>query len=189
VIALWSQLLVAVPRSRMLLGAMRTDGRVEQLIDEFARHGVVKDRLSFHPRSAHDRLSGTSSAVDICLDTFPYTGGTTTCHALWMGVPTLTLAGGTFPGQTGAGILGHVGLTAFITRNTTEFVERGAALAADLPLLAGLRDELRERLARSAFGQPALIAAALERALRGMWQRWCHGLPAESFEVRRQDLA
>ncbi|MBK8117207.1 MAG: tetratricopeptide repeat protein [Candidatus Accumulibacter sp.] len=189
VIALWAQLLVAVPRSRMLLGAMRTDGRVEQLIDEFARHGVVKERLSFHPRSAMTDYLELHQRVDICLDTFPYNGGTTTFHALWMGVPTLTLAGGTFPGQTGAGILGHVGLTAFITRNTTEFVERGAALAADLPLLAGLRDELRERLARSAFGQPALIAAALERALRGMWQRWCHGLPAESFEVRRQDLA
>ncbi|WP_186405896.1 O-linked N-acetylglucosamine transferase family protein [Candidatus Accumulibacter aalborgensis] len=188
VIALWSRLLAAVPDSRMLLGAMPPDGRVEQLIDDFARHGIGNDRLSFHPRSTMSNYLDLHQRVDICLDTFPYNGGTTTFHALWMGVPTLTLAGGTFPGQTGAGILGHVGLPAFITRNATEFVERGATLAADLPLLAGLRNELRERLARSAFGEPVLIAAALERALRGMWQRWCHDLPAESFEVRRQDL-
>ncbi|MBK8386677.1 MAG: tetratricopeptide repeat protein, partial [Candidatus Accumulibacter sp.] len=145
VIALWAQLLVAVPRSRMLLGAMRTDGRVEQLIDEFARHGVVKERLSFHPRSAMTDYLELHQRVDICLDTFPYNGGTTTFHALWMGVPTLTLAGGTFPGQTGAGILGHVGLPASITRNTTNC--RARRRPGGRPsLLAGLRDELRERL-------------------------------------------
>lgn len=182
-IALWSQLLAAVPNSRMLLGAMRPDGRVEQLIDEFARHGVGDDRLSFHPRASMNEYLELHQGVDICLDTLPYAGGTTTFHALWMGVPTLTLAGRTMPGRTGAAILGQLGLKAFISHNATEFVARGSSLAADLPALASIRAELRQRLSDSPMGRPSLIAASLERALRIMWQRWCQALPAEAFEV------
>ncbi|MER2624745.1 MAG: tetratricopeptide repeat protein [Accumulibacter sp.] len=183
VIALWSQLLAAVPDSRMLLGAMRPDGGMKRLLDEFARHDIGNDRLSFHPRTSMDDYLQLHHQVDICLDTFPYAGGTTTFHALWMGVPTLTLAGRTVPGRTGAAILAHVGLDTFITHEATEFVARGAAWAADLPAMARLRAGLRERFCRSPMGRPSLIAAGFEGALRIMWQRWCQGLPAEAFEV------
>ncbi|WP_291995041.1 tetratricopeptide repeat protein [Candidatus Accumulibacter sp. ACC003] len=188
VIALWSQLLTALPNSRMLLAAMQPDGRVARLIEDFARNGIDRDRLSFQPRSDMPTYLAQHHEVDICLDTFPYTGATTTYHALWMGVPTLTLAGRTVAGRPGAAILGQVGLESFISRDTADFVARGVALAADISALARLRSELRERLGRSAMGQPKLIAASLERALRIMWQRWCKGLPAEAFEVCAQDL-
>jgi predicted O-linked N-acetylglucosamine transferase (SPINDLY family) len=126
--------------------------------------------------------------VDICLDTYPYNGGTTTLHALWMGVPTLTLAGNNVAGRSGACILGHVDLAVFVAQDATDFVMRGLAWVDNLSSLASVRTHLRERFQHSAVGQPAIIAAGLERALRIMWQRWCLDLPAESFEVSVQVL-
>jgi len=121
--------------------------------------------------------------VDFCLDTFAYTGGTTTLHALWMGVPTLTIAGETAPRRQGAAILGHVGLEEFIASDEDDFVQKGLRWANDLSSLASLRAGLRERFAKSAIGQPVLVAEGLEQAFRIMWQRWCNGLPAEPFDV------
>ncbi len=183
VIALWSQLLRAMPDARMLLGAMREDGQYDTLIDWFGEAGIERERLDFHARTNMQDYLALHQQVDVCLDSFPYSGGTTTLHALWMGVPTLTLAGETVAGRTGAGILGHVGLQALIARDEAAFVRQGLALVADLSELAKLRSGLRERFARSVPSQPELIAAGLERALRTMWQRWCAGLPAVSFEA------
>ena len=123
--------------------------------------------------------------VDFCLDTFAYAGGTTTFHALWMGVPTLTIAGETAPRRQGAAILAHMGLEAFIARDAEDFVQKGLYWASNLPALVSLRAGLRERFAKSAIGQPVVVATGLERAFRIMWQRWCMGLPAEAFDVPR----
>jgi len=188
VIALWAQLLRALPDSRMVLGAMPQDGKNDLLINWFAQEGIARERLDFYKRSGMGCYLSLHQQVDICLDTFPYAGGTTTLHALWMGVPTLTLAGGTIPGRTGAGILGHAGLEAFVANNAADFVQKGLAWAGDLAALSGIRAGLRERFAQSAMGQPAVVAAGVERALRIMWQRWCAGLPPESFEVTLQDV-
>jgi predicted O-linked N-acetylglucosamine transferase (SPINDLY family) len=126
---------------------------------------------------------GLHNQVDICLDTFPYNGGTTTLHALWMGVPTLTLAGNTAAWRVGACILGHVGLEEFVAQDKSEFIEKGLSRAGNLGALANIRKGLRERLAHSAIGQSAVFGEGLQRALRIMWRRWCAGLPAESFEA------
>lgn len=183
VIALWSQLLRALPDSRMLLGGMPGKEKYDTLIEWFAQEGIERERLDFHARSGMNRYMELHHQVDICLDTFPYNGGTTTYHALWMGVPTLTLAGSTAAGRSGAAILGHVGLDDFIAHDEKDFVQKGLSLAVNLTALSDIRSELRERFAQSALGQPALIAAGLERALRIMWQRWCADLPPESFEA------
>lgn len=188
VIALWSQLLRALPASRMVLGAMPQDGQYGTLIDWFAGEGIARQRLSFHPRAGMRDYLALHHQVDICLDTFPYNGGTTTLHALWMGVPTLTLAGGTVAGRIGAGILGHVGLDEFAAQDAAAFVRNGLSWADRLSALASLRAGLRERFAQSAPSQPALIAAGLERSLRTMWQRWCAGFPAASFEANLTDM-
>jgi protein O-GlcNAc transferase len=188
VVALWSQLLLALPNARMLLGAMPADGPPEELVKEFAHHGITGDRLDFHSRGDMHAYLELHQRVDICLDTFPYSGGTTTLHAAWMGVPTLTLAGLTMPGRSGAAFLQHVRLQALIARSPDDFVARGVACANNLPGLASLRAGLRDRVRQSAVGQPALIAAGLTRSLRIMWERWCDGLPAEAFEVHAGDL-
>ena len=183
VIALWGQLLRASPDSRMLLGGLPEEGKYDTLIQWFAQEGIARERLSFHARSGMDRYLGLHHQVDICLDTFPYSGSTTTLHALWMGVPTLTLAGGTPAGRTGASILGHVGLGAFVTHDAEEFVRQGVSWAGKLEGLSEIRAGLRERFANSALGRPALVAAGLERAMRIMWRRWCDGVPPGALDV------
>lgn len=188
VVALWAQLLRAVPNARMLLGAMSENGEEKTLIKWFAQENIAQDRLIFHVRSGMDVYLGLHHQVDICLDTFPYGGGTTTFHALWMGVPTLTLGGNTMAGWAGVSILGHVGLESFAAYDETDFVGKGVFWANNLAELSGVRAGLRERFAQSARGRPDVVATAMERAIRIMWQRWCEGLPAESFEVTLQDV-
>lgn len=188
VIALWAQLMRAIPDSRMVLGGMPENGKYDMLLEWFAQEGIARERLDFHPRSGMGDYLNLHHQVDICLDTFPYNGGTTTLHALWMGVPTLTLAGSTAAGRSGAAVLGHVGLEAFVAHDAADFVQKGLYWAGNPTALSAIRAELRERFAQSAIGHPEWVAAGLERALRIMWQRWCAGLSTASFEVTRQEI-
>jgi protein O-GlcNAc transferase len=182
-IALWSRLLQALPEARMVLGGMPKDSQPAMLADWFARGGVARERLKFYPRCDVPAYLALHHQVDICLDTFPYTGGTTTNHALWMGVPTLTLAGPTVSGRQGAAILGHVGLEAFVARDADDFQAKGLSWAGDLAALSAVRSGLRQRCEQSPIRSPKLIAAGLEQALRTMWRRRCAGLPTETFET------
>jgi predicted O-linked N-acetylglucosamine transferase (SPINDLY family) len=178
---LWGPLLRALPDARMLLGGMPSDGEQRQLIDGFAAAGIARERLLFHNRGTMDSYLALHHRVDLCLDTHPYAGGTTTMHALSMGVPTLTLAGSTSFGRAGAGILGQLGLEEFIAGNTEDFLEKGLYWAEHLAALAEVRSSLRARLQQSPERQTDRIVLQLELALRHMWRRWCTGLPAESF--------
>jgi protein O-GlcNAc transferase len=187
-IALWARLLRALPNARMVLGGMPRAGEYDLLIDWFARGGIGRDRLSFYSRCETAAYLALHHQVDICVDTFPYTGGTTTCHALWMGVPTLSLAGHTPAGRQGAGILAHVGLDGFVAKDAADFEQKGVSWAGNLGALAEVRASLRARFEGSSIRRPEVIAAGLERALRTMWQRWCAGLPAEAFEVATQGI-
>jgi len=183
VVALWSQLLRALPGAKMLLAAMPDTQVSDRLRSWFAKEGITVDRLSFHARTnTHDYLA-MYHLVDVCLDTFPYTGGTTTCHALWMGVPTLTMPGLSLPSRASAALNLQVGLDEFIAHDGEDFVNKGLQVAGDITHLAALRAGMRARVENSAIGQPALIAASVESALRTMWQRWCANLPAMPFEV------
>ncbi|MDA8129101.1 MAG: tetratricopeptide repeat protein [Betaproteobacteria bacterium] len=188
VIALWSKLLRALPDSRMLLGAMPTDGPPDALLEWFSQEGVARERLDFHPRSDMKNYLSLHHQVDICLDTFPYNGGTTTHHALWMGVPTLTLAGAGTPGRVGVAILSQSGLQDFGVENAEAFVARGLYWSKNLAALGRLRGGLRTHLSQSPLRKPEIVAAGLARALRTMWRRWCEGMPAESFEVPLHDV-
>lgn len=187
-IALWGQLLRAVPDSIMLLGAMPLNERHDTLIEWFAQEEIPVERLRFHERCEMSAYLALHQQVDLCLDTFPYNGGTTTQHALWMGVPTLTLPGNGMPGRVGAAILSRVGLDAFVADSAEDFVERGIYWTTHLTELAELRATLREHLSQSPLRNPEVIATGLEHALRIMWRRWCEDLPAESFEVTLQDI-
>jgi protein O-GlcNAc transferase len=111
--------------------------------------------------------------VDMCLDPFPFTGATTTCNALWMGVPTLTLMGPTVAGRLGPALLQHAGLDAFVARSGQDFVDKGTRWAEDLESLAALRAGMRGRFLESPMGQPAEFARSLSAAFRQMWRRWC----------------
>ena len=181
VIDLWSHLLRALPTSRLLLCGMPQGGGLEGLIDAFGRKGIGQERLRVHVRCDTATYLKLHHQIDICLDTYPYTGGTTTNHALWMGVPTLTLAGLTPPGRQGAAVLGRVGLDAFVASSIDDYRAKGLKWASDKEALAEVRAGLRKRCAQSVTRRPDLIALALEHAFRTMWTRWCAGEKPRTF--------
>lgn len=181
VIALWSMLLCSIPTAKLLVGAT-PDHMQPALLQRFAEHGVDAARLSFAPRTTMQEYLTLHHQVDICLDTFPYGGGTTSCHSLWMGVPTLTLAGETIPSRVGATLMGQLNLDQFIATSIEDFVEKGAYWDQHLDELAALRTGMRSRFLASPLSQPERIAAHLEKLLRTMWKRWCQDLPPAHLE-------
>jgi protein O-GlcNAc transferase len=183
VIALWAKVLLALPSSRMLVGGM-PDFKEENLVSEwFSKAGISKERISFHPKCSLQAYLELHNSVDICLDTFPYAGATTTCYALEMGVPTMTMQGKTPVSQAGPVLQSHAGLSDFIAIDSEDFVKKCMFWATHTPQLADVRASLRSQFRKSAMGQPGLIATAFEQAVRVMWCRWCDGLRPQSFEV------
>jgi predicted O-linked N-acetylglucosamine transferase (SPINDLY family) len=178
----WAQLLIALPDSKLLVGGLASNVQADATA-MFTPFGIEPSRLQFRQRGPIFDYLKLHHDVDLCLDTYPYNGGTTTMHALWMGVPTLSLEGPTPASRQGAIVLGHAGLDQFLVNDASDYVQRGINLTADLPALANIRSGLRTRFAKTAYGQPAAITASLENALRIMWQRWCAGLPAISFDA------
>lgn len=183
VVALWAQLMQAVPDSRLLLAGMPKDENDTDVRAWFEAEGIDGSRLTLHPVCPLDEYLALHHLVDIHLDPFPYNGGTTTWHAIWMGVPSLSLAGATPAGRSGASILGLVGLQDFVVGSKEAYVAKGIEWAGRLDELSVLRAGMRDMFARSLPGQPSLTARGIEQALRMMWRRWCQGLAPESFEV------
>jgi len=182
VVGVWAGLLRAVPDARLLIAGLPEHGH-EALQPWFDQEGIAPERLRFYRRSGMFDYLALHNEVDICLDTFPYSGGTTTLHAMWMGVPTLTLAGETAAGRQTACILEHSALPQFIAHDAADFAVKGTAACRDLATLAALRAAMRSRFAPNGSDSMALVADSVEHALRQMWQRWCAGLPAASFDV------
>ncbi len=111
--------------------------------------------------------------IDIALDAFPLTGGTTTAIDLWMGIPVVTLAGEGVHSRFGATYLGAAGFHDGVASDPDDFVRRAAALAGDVERLADLRADLRNRMQASALLDHEGCARAVEAAYRGMWRKWC----------------
>jgi predicted O-linked N-acetylglucosamine transferase (SPINDLY family) len=116
-IDLWSRLLRAVPTANLLIAGVPPHYPLAPLIDQFAAMEIARERLVFHPRCGTEAYLALHHQVDLCLDAFPYNGGTTTHHAIWMGVPTLTMAGRTPAARQGAAILGQLELDGFSAAN------------------------------------------------------------------------
>jgi len=182
VVAVWAKLMQALPTSRLRLNWIPESSN-DIIIAWFEECGIQQDRLSFHPRSNNDNFLELHQEVDIGLDTFPYGGSTTTCQALWMGVPTLTMVEETIASRMASIWLNQVGSNDYIAVNEDDFVNKGLSAANDLERLAKLRMELRTRFKQSPIQQPELIAKNVEHAFRYMWQRWCDDLPPISFDV------
>ncbi len=183
VIAVWARLLRELPTARMVLGSISGAEGETMLIEWFEKEGISRDRLSFRPRSTLPVYLQQHFQVDICLDTFPYTGSTTVLNSLWMGVPSLTIAGQTMAGRAAAAWLSHTGLEAFVASDADDFVAKGVAFASNIPALAAVRMGLRERCRQSAVFRPEAVAASLSSALRTMWQRWREGLAPAAFSA------
>jgi predicted O-linked N-acetylglucosamine transferase (SPINDLY family) len=182
-LGLWCKVMNALPDSRMLIAAVSEAAVRERIAGRFAAGGVAADRLDFRPRLEMQDYLKLHHEIDLILDTFPFSGGTVTNQALWMGVPTLTLGGDTLPQRQGAGIMIRAGLGDWVAQGEAAFVERALAVARNPAQLAALRARLRAELAAGEPASTARAARLVESALRSMWQRWCAGAPARSFQV------
>ncbi len=111
--------------------------------------------------------------IDVALDPFPYGGGTTTCDALWMGVPVVSLAGQTAVGRGGLSILSNLGLPELVAHDAEQYVRIAEGLANDLPRLSNLRATLRQRMQDSPLMDAPRFARNVEAAYREMWRHWC----------------
>jgi protein O-GlcNAc transferase len=176
VLDLWAAILKRVPGSRLVLKHrwLNLADMRARVHDLFERRGVARDRIELTGKlaSTADHLAAYGG-VDIALDTFPYNGATTTCEALWMGVPVVTLAGDRHAARVGASMLTRVGLSDLVAASPQAYVEAAARLAADRPALARLRADLRNRIANSPLCDGHRFTRQLEAAYRTMWREWC----------------
>ena len=175
VVALWAQILGAVAGSRLFLKAKQlSEPSVRQsVLDRFAAHEIQKERLILEGESSRQAYFEAHHRVDIVLDPFPFTGGTTTAESLWMGVPVLTLAGAHFVSRQGVGLLTNAGLPDWIALDVDDYLARAVRYANDLERLAQLRSGLRQQVLNSPIFDARRFAKHFEGALRGMWIQWC----------------
>jgi protein O-GlcNAc transferase len=176
VLDLWIQILKTIPDSRLILKSQCFSDRLtrEYVKDLFEHQGIESlriDLLGWKP-SIRSHLE-IYNHIDIGLDTFPYNGTTTTCEALWMGVPVITLAGDTHRSRVGMSLLSNIGLPEFISRNAEEYLEIAIRTASDFSKLNSLRNGLRERVAHSALTDINRFINNLENSYKEMWRKYC----------------
>lgn len=174
VLTTWARLLAQVPEARLVLKATALgDERVRRRVHEiWSRHGVAAERIQLLPvvESPADHLA-CYAEMDVALDPFPYAGTTTTCEALWMGVPVVTLAGGSHVGRVGCSLLRRVGLDDLVAADQDAYIDTAIRLARDRQRLAELRSTLRSRVQASPLGDPKRLARELENAYVEAWDK------------------
>ena len=175
-VARWSSILREAPGSRLLLKdkALPDPGHRAWVQSRFAAHGVDPARiLGMGWRAGDAEHLATYHHVDVALDPFPYNGTTTTCEALWMGVPVVALEGRRHSGRVGATLLRAVGLDGLVAAGEADYAALAVGLARDPARLAALRAGLRERVAGSPLCDGPGFARRFEAALRGLWRQAC----------------
>ena len=172
---LWSDVLNAIPAARLLMiarGLEQPETR-EEVLSRFAKYGVEAGRIDFLGSQSFENYLRLHQQVDINLDTSPYSGGTTTCHSLWMGVPVITLVGETATSRGGASLLNALGLTDLVAHTTEEYIDIARQLANDRARLHSMRFGLRTLMVRSPLTNGEQFTHNLERMYREIWTRWC----------------
>jgi protein O-GlcNAc transferase len=169
---LWAEVLKIVPESRLIVHSP-PGIHLDAVRERFAGKDISLDRLEFPHQQPWSQYVRTYGRIDIALDPFPWGGGITTCDALWMGVPVVSLVGGTAVGRGGTSILANIGLPELIAQTPEQYVKIAVALAGDLPRLAELRGSLRQRMRASPLMDAPRFAREIEAAYRQMWRNWC----------------
>ncbi|WP_207477509.1 tetratricopeptide repeat protein [Arenibaculum pallidiluteum] len=176
VVRVWSRILAETPGSRLLLKSrpLADEGTRRDVEAQFARHGIDPARLDLLGHIPHrDGHLGAYGQVDLALDPFPYNGTTTTCEALWMGVPVLTLEGERHAGRVGVSLLRGLGLDRLVAPDEAAYAAMARSLAGNLQELATLRAGLRSRMAAAPLCDARGFASRMEAALRDLWRGWC----------------
>ncbi|CAP43358.1 O-linked N-acetylglucosamine transferase family protein [Bordetella petrii] len=175
VLAQWARLMQAVPGSRLYLkgGPYESADLRTHIGEVMERHGITVDRIRFEGQSLHYKLFKCYNDVDVALDPWPYSGGLTTCEAMLMGVPVVSLPGPTFAGRHSATHLINAGMPELVVADWDAYHARALELVSDLDSLAAIRAHLRTVLLKSSVCDAPKFASHLADALRAIWQRFC----------------
>lgn len=175
VVALWAELLRVVPETRLILKWKSFENRAtrERYLDLFDKNGINSERVDLRGGSDHLALLREYGDMDIALDPFPFSGGLTSCEALWMGVPVVTLPGDLPISRQTACFLTNLGLGELVAGSQDEYVRIVSSLARDPERLEQLRRELRPRMKASPLCDNRRFTLNLEHAFREMWRTWC----------------
>jgi protein O-GlcNAc transferase len=165
---LWSQVLQALPKSKLLLLSPPGDHRIPIL----TKFGPAADRVEFLDRAPRAKYLKLYHRLDISLDSFPYNGHTTGLDSLWMGVPVITLCGQTAASRAGFSQASNLALTDLVATTPDQFVKIATDLASDLPRLTELRKTLRSRMKASPLTDAVGFAQGIQAAYRKMWRQW-----------------
>lgn len=171
----WASILRQIPNSRLI---MKTHQLTDQtttagLLADFSMLGISSTRIELRGSSVHRAFMGEYNDIDIALDPFPYSGGLTTCEALWMGVPTITLPGETFASRHSASHLSNAGLADWITESTSDYIRAAVRRASELDTLVELRAGMRNRVRKSPLCDAPRFGHNLGSAIRRAWREWC----------------
>jgi protein O-GlcNAc transferase len=174
VLARWARVLEAVQGSRLVMRCPEGQAR-KRVMGFFGARGIGMERLELVGYMSRWEYLKLYHRIDLALDPFPYNGTTTTCEALWMGTPVLTLPGAMPASRAGLSLLSSIGLEELVTYSEMNYLRLAADLAGNLPRLADLRASLRRRMQASPLMDAPRFARNVETAYRSMWERWRSG--------------
>jgi protein O-GlcNAc transferase len=175
VVRTWAQIVDAVPNSRLLIKAPQLDDpRLRSQVGvQLTAAGLKPERVVLRGSSGHRAHLAAYAEIDIALDPFPYSGGLSTCEALWMGVPTITLPGRSFASRHTLSHQENAGLNGWAAASTNDYLRLAVQRASNLDALAALRAGLRAKVAASPLCDAPRFGRSLGAALRHTWRTWC----------------
>ena len=183
-VSVWCEILARTPGSKLIIKgtSLDDDGTRQLALDRFVEHGLEAERLQLVGRTPTlEEHLDLYNRVDIALDTFPYNGTTTTCEALWMGVPVVSQSGDVHASRVGLSLLSSVGLDDLVADNAEDYVATAVSLAVDHARRRQLRKVLRDRMRRSALMDAQGFTRRIESAYREMWRRVCAEVDSGQF--------
>ena len=188
IIEQWAKVMLRVENSKFYLKSKQYDTASfrERIINMFADQGIEEDRLLFEGQTSHTNHLNEYNKVDIALDPWPYSGGLTTCEALYMGVPVITMPGPTFAGRHSTTHLKNAGLDHWIAESWDDYVEKTVVLAKDRKNLGQERNQLRKKILNSPVCHGKRFGAHLTVAFREMWEQWIEGFENDTNDWQRQ---
>lgn len=187
----WALLLNDIPNSQLYLKSFNFKDVTlsDRIYTTLEKYGIKRSRIILEGASPHKELLESYNRVDIALDPWPYSGGLTTCEAMVMGVPVITLPGPTFAGRHSASHLVHAGMPELVAESWGDYLTIAKSLANDTENLALIRRHLREVLLSSSVCDGKIYARHFTDAMRAIWQRYCEGkLPAALSFIENEGL-